>query len=409
MRGIQFESLTGIPAIREDDSEPADPIDPVRGDPLMSLVQRTLGLRPLRAAVVFLLLQYGTILLALVAVGALPWSAPFAQTAGLTSVDHLNLAILVPLGAALLCHLYRQIRTSFDEIHARGIVTKDRRDEFLAVKDWAQRAYDAPLPLLICLFLTGALNGYFVGSHSSLFTLVLEPEAGLTAQNVVLVYARLWICVNYLVVFLLFYRSAITILALYRITSLDLNIEPMHPDRAGGLSCLGELSMAVISVLSLVMLFLSLTGMYAKAEAEALAVAGNGDGNSEIYLLLLIAFAVLTVTGFLASLSPAHDKMRKVKADALVRLEIIARRQYKRFLEASDNLGAAEETDRDLIEEMNAVDQLYGVVQKMPVWPFDFSMMRRFASSIALPLMIYVVNEVVGFREIVEYLRITFG
>lgn len=394
MRDPKFESLTGIPALRNEETAP---IDPVRGDPVMTMVKATVGLRPLRAALVFLAFQYGTIYVALAAVGAIPWSAPLSHTFEFISVDHLNLAVLVPIGAALLCHLYRQIRLTFDEIQTRGIVASGRREELQAVQQWAQRAYDARLPVLICLFLTGLLNGYFVGSGSRLFTLVFDPGAGFTAENAVLLYARLWICANYLMLFLLFYRSAITIIALYRITSLDLNIEPMHPDRAGGLGCLGELSMAVISFLSLVMLFLSVTGMFANTD------------HPQVYLVLLLAFAMLTVTGFLASLSPAHDKMRRVKADALVRLEVIARRQYKRFLKASESLGAGAETDKDLIEEMNAVDQLYGVVQKMPVWPFDFSMMRRFATSIALPLAIYLINEVVGFANIVDYLGATFG
>ena len=100
--------------------------------------------------------------------------------------------------------------------------------------------------------------------------------------------------------------------------------------------------------------------------------------------------------------------MRRVKADALLRIEVIARRQYKRFLQYSTESGAGSDKDRDLIEEMNAVDQLYGVVQKMPVWPFDFSILRRFVTSIAFPLSIFVVEQVVGFDNIVGYLRATF-
>lgn len=263
MRDIQFESLTGIPRLRDEDTADVELIDPVRGDPLVSVFVMLAGLRPFRVAVVVLLAQYGTILAALLAVGGITWTDPVNQTLDFESVDHLNLMLLVPLGAALLCHLYRQIRATFLEIEQRRIVATADRGKLEQIRTWAQGAYDARLPVMICLFLSGVLNGLFIASETTLFDLVLVPGDPITAQTVVLVYARLWVCANYLIIFLLFYRCAITVVALHRITRLELNVEPMHPDQAGGLSSLGALSMAVTYFLSLVMVFLAVMAVSA--------------------------------------------------------------------------------------------------------------------------------------------------
>jgi len=399
LRDRRFESLTDIPALREAEITAGEAIDPVRGDPLARVFVRIAGLRPLHVAVLVLVAQYGTILLALLATTELGWTAPVDQTLGKESLEHINLAILVPIGAALLCHLYRQIRATFSEIQRRGIVVATDRGKCEDIRAWTQRAYDARIPVMACLALSGLLNGWFLGTGAELFGQTLELGSPNVAATVVLLYARLWVCANYFLIFLLFYRSAVTALALYRITSLGLNVEPLHPDRAGGLGSLGALSMAVTYFLSLVMVFFALVAMFAETD------------QSLIYLSLLCAFALLTVTAFLASLSPAHGTMRRVKADALLRMEVLARRLYKRFLAYSTTGGEEVDPDRDLIEEINAVDQLYGVVQKMPVWPFDFTIAGRVATSVAVPVAIFLFERFDGFQKIqsvMDYLSKTF-
>ena len=54
----------------------------------------------------------------------------------------------------------------------------------------------------------------------------------------------------------------------------------------------------------------------------------------------------------------------------------------------------------------------YEIVEKMPVWPFDFKSIRRFISTIALPLIIFLINQLTSsdsvFYQFFKLLKSTF-
>lgn len=48
------------------------------------------------------------------------------------------------------------------------------------------------------------------------------------------------------------------------------------------------------------------------------------------------------------------------------------------------------------IENIKEVKYLYEETEKMPVWPFDFTTLRRFSATILLPTLVVILGEYWG-------------
>lgn len=160
----------------------------------------------------------------------------------------------------------------------------------------------------------------------------------------------------------------------------ELNINPLHPDRCGGLQILSDYSMKVVYLntifgfvvsISVIRLFQTQYGWTA--------------------ILLVILYLSITTISFFAPLSTAHEEMKEAKTKLLLSL---GRQFWKEYLIAHQAAGSTE-TIKNEIDKIKQLQELYDLTQDFPVWPFDTTTLRRFFVSISSPLIPAIIGVVI--------------
>ena len=75
------------------------------------------------------------------------------------------------------------------------------------------------------------------------------------------VYGRLFIIMNFYGIFFVLYKCAVSVWALYHSLGYRLQVQPMHPDRCGGLKPVGKLSFAINYFLVVILIFITLLAL----------------------------------------------------------------------------------------------------------------------------------------------------
>lgn len=102
-----------------------------------------------------------------------------------------------------------------------------------------------------------------------------------------------------------------------------------------------------------------------------------------------VYFPVLIVV-FFSSLYPAHKVMLTQK---LEKLSLISS-EYKRLI---DRLGSSTKsidinTDIDILDKMDKVSSYFRDIEKMPIWPFDLTILSKFLTTILVPLLLFSIQ-----------------
>lgn len=346
---------------------------PYQTDIAFRLISRNMRFGPLRVGAFYFFLSY----VALQAIGLA--TGQFFGRNGVPPmhtglVDHLNMAFLAPVGAALLCHLYRSITHCFTYISQEGLLQDQDTEGYKQLTDKLGLLYNSKWAVAITILVSVAFNAFnYFGKPTE--QTWLGVDAGLSGF-----YGRFFVTLNYHMIMLIVYKSGITVWGLHRLLALyRLKIQPMHPDRCGGLKPLGTLSVAVSNFLGVVMVFISLLVFFDPFARQLI-----------IYPILFVGFYALAPFLMFFSLSKASGQMRSTKAESLRRLANTFDWYYRK-LESSGKDG---HYDLKTAEEIGKIYQLYGIVEKMPVWPFDMHSVVRFFTTITLPAVFFVIQQI---------------
>lgn len=300
--------------------------------------------------------------------------------------DNFNIGFLAPLGAGLLCKLYHQISNTIQTILNKNIIKKPLVSKFKNLISTYDAKYNSIYAIFVCLTLSLYINGYHYVTKVESW---LGEFGGLTG-----IYGRLIVCVNYFMIFLVVYKCILTITLLQKILDVDIKVNPMHPDRSGGLESIGNLAMAVNYFLALITIYITILLTFDPLTRE-----------TRLYFIVFIVFYLFSIFAFFASLFKAHKKMGRVKNEILGRLEKTSEYYYDKLFGKSSsimiNLQAADEIVR--------IDNLYGIVEKMPVWPFNFKYLMKFFSAFAIPLLILLVEMFVNTDSLIYNMNEIFN
>jgi hypothetical protein len=284
-------------------------------------------------------------------------------------LDNLNMALLAPVGAGLLCHLYNSVSNALQAISDDELVPLSQREEYGQLVTRCDRLYNS---------IGVTVAAFVIGLGINLFNYITKTDSWLGINGGITgAYGRLFVGFNYVILSLMIYKCGVTIWVLRRILNLDVKIRPFHPDRAGGLKPIGRLAIAVNYFVSLIVLFFTLTLIYDEFAQRNL-----------VYLAIFLLFYPMAIVGFFASLSGAHRRMAAVKEDVLQRLDETFEHYYERLMEGS----SGRVLDVSQTDEVLAIRSLYAIADEMPVWPFDTRNMVRFLSTIMFPIVIFVIN-----------------
>lgn len=187
------------------------------------------------------------------------------------------------------------------------------------------------------------------------------------------IYFRLFVVINYYMILIITYKCIITTWAIREIFKFDLIVQPLHPDKCGGLKVIGSLSIAMHYFLQLIIIFLTM-----------IVIFNSGSLHNIVFILTFLSLVIVTIFSLFFSLYKAHSKMQAAKDNLLTKLHIEFRKNYDQLL--NDNF------KKDIANNLQSIHNLYAVAEKMPVWPFDIHSIIRFFSSISIPIFIFLIE-----------------
>lgn len=314
-------------------------------------------------------------------------------------IDNVNLGVLAPIGAALLCNLYNKITYAFEYIENENIITdneiinqetdkkniltnvidfiklrifriKNKQITYLKLKHKIFNLYNSKIILIFSIITSLAINSnnYFYKTES-----FLSISGGLTG-----LYGRIFIIFNFFMITFILLKTIITVWALQKILSCNFKIEPMHPDRSGGLKPIGDMALSVNYFLGLVIVFFSL-----------LVFFDSFSKSNIIYMIIIVSVYIMSPILLFKSLSKAYKRMSDTKQEALNRLRNTFQHYYNLL-----NINAKEKGIYDIknADEIGSIHSLYEIVEKMPVWPFDIKTTLRFYSMITVPIFLFLIE-----------------
>jgi hypothetical protein len=308
-----------------------------------------------------------------------------AQVSFLFDLDaHIRLLVCLPLmiGAELIVH--RRIREAVGQFTGRNLILPEDQAQFDAIIAGTMRLRNSIVVevVLMALAITG---GYWLWRSQAalpIATWYAVPADG----SVHLTWAGYWYAFVSLAIarFILLrwlFRLFIWYAFLWRVSRMRLRVDPLHPDRAGGLGFLGNTIDAFSPLLFALSAFL--------AGAIATRIWQQGARLSD-FKFEIFGFAVILILIVLLPLTLFAFQMMEAKRVAFREYGELASRYVSEFREkwlhgrqASDEplLGSSD------IQSLADLANSYEVIHKMPPLPFNSRQVLRLAIIVALPLL----------------------
>ena len=166
-----------------------------------------------------------------------------------------------------------------------------------------------------------------------------------------------------------------------------LRLQPLNPDNSAGLQPLGVLSLKISRILLGFGLFVGL--IFATVFFQPWAASTYLWWGIEY----MIIYVVLATFLFFYPLLSAHNLMREQKDQLLDRLSASIGVLYSEFYTELANDGPNVEKNR--IEQILNLRELYLEAGKMPIWPFDTETLIKFFGTVALPIFLILFQLIV--------------
>lgn len=165
---------------------------------------------------------------------------------------------------------------------------------------------------------------------------------------------------------------------------------PLSPDITGGLHPLGDVSLWIVYTI-LAPLILVVLGIFLIPIFLLPVELGPGP------LVLIVIFLALAFAVFFLPIRSAHEAMRKAKQKELGDIAEFYNSEYdqlKLTLEAKNP--ESDSTAEEIAARLGKIHQVYDRVNSMTVWPFDERMLLKFSTALGVPIILTVINIVLG-------------
>jgi hypothetical protein len=302
-----------------------------------------------------------------------------APTGFLESGTLFALIVLIP-AFALCDYIFSKYRRSFETLREVANVSGQSYREFMKERKRrleSNRVFLFSLPILIVAF---AIWTYSVVENPSPTNVASYLDDKFAAAIVESVYSSIWVIIFSIAVMISKHVISITII-MREFCDLPLLLRPLHPDGAGGLKPLADLSLvlSMAPLLAFIVIGFYVLGIHYPVGWRILGSAG--------------LVAIIMVIVFFFPLSRAHAKMADAKTGILASLSRrhgIAYTTLYREMEAPDP-----KPMKRTYEELQKIENLYERAESMPVWPFDVSIVLKLATSIIIPIIVIFGGELI--------------
>ena len=385
-----------------DDADVASDFSMVLGGPLYQLFLRTRMVRePLdllwRRIIVISLLGWLPLLIFALAIGR-AWSGvkvPFL----FDIATHVRFLIALPLLIIAEVVVHMRFRPLIEQFTARDLIRPADRPRFreIVLSSFRLRNSVAAEVILLIIVFTG---GHLIWRHQgSLHTSTWYADAGAAGSHLTLA----GMCYAYwsqpLFQFILlrwYFRVFIWSRFLWKVSRLNLNLTPTHPDKAGGLGFLTGTAHAMMPLL------IAQSAVISGVLANRIFFEGAKLMQFRVEILVLVLFLVALALGPLMVFAPA-----------LLACQRLGRREYgllaSRYVAAFDQKWVRSEFEaKDLlgsgdIQSLADLGNSFSIVESMNPFPFGKAAAVRVALMTALPLLPLVLT-VIPFDELVDRL-----
>lgn len=196
-----------------------------------------------------------------------------------------------------------------------------------------------------------------------------------------------WALINTYCVALLLIYCVLSVLRFSRLfTKFTVYVQPLHPDRAGGLSPLGNFSLALSYIVTLIGLLLVTTPI----TRHFLEVGTIGFKWTPDILVGLGVYVVAAPIVFFAPLSVTHNAMQNAKDLLLLQIAQRFEAEYISVQNALDGDISGLDNSLKILKELHS---LHEVTSEFPVWPFNSENMVRFATTLVSPIALAIVAD----------------
>lgn len=169
-----------------------------------------------------------------------------------------------------------------------------------------------------------------------------------------------------------------------------LNVNPLHPDRCGGLRPLSDYSLKTAYLITLL-------GFWISVISYQTITQSTKQDYWYIYSIVIV-YIFLSLTCFFGPLLTAHRGMEKAKEDVL---HEIARQFQADYLEIHSSLTEDAETLKKRTEKVRELRTFYTMTNEFPVWPFDVQIFRQYLLSVTTPLLSLLIGLLQKYLETV--------
>lgn len=194
----------------------------------------------------------------------------------------------------------------------------------------------------------------------------------------------------YYVTFYTFSLGLLNIFASYKVltvlfSSNKLNVQPLHPDKCGGLAPLGALSRTLIY-------WIILIGIIVALNVWNNYYVLNRHFDDPLQLSIIFGYLVMAYIIFFLPMHAAHKPMKKAKEEELTLIHHyiskINKAVKKDFEESND-------IDNNAVENFNNAKHIYDITSEMPVYPYNLKTVVAFISSILIPILFSILQRII--------------
>jgi hypothetical protein len=160
------------------------------------------------------------------------------------------------------------------------------------------------------------------------------------------------------------------------LTRKELKINPLHPDRCGGLRSLSDYALRaayLAAVLGIMVGFIEYQFFRSNVWREYWFVH-----------LIIPLHMILSGACFFGPLWAAHTGMNRAKEELL---HNIAQQFHKDYSQIRSNLSGDAESLTKGMDKIRELRAIYTFTDEFPVWPFDIQTFRRFLLTVPTPLI----------------------
>jgi hypothetical protein len=296
---------------------------------------------------------------------------------------HTRLLFSLPLLvlAELIVHVrLRAIAAQFLERH---IVTPNLHAAFDAVLASAMRlrnSFGAEIVMLLLAFLVGPFvwRETLALKSDTWYTTVTGPSLGATAAG--RWYMFVSVPVFQFIMLRWYYRLFIWCRFLFKVSRLELNLVPLHPDRCCGLGFLGNVVFAFVPLLA------AHSGIVAGFVANRILHEGAKLPDYKVELIAMAVFLLSIVLGPICVFAPSLNRARLAGLRTYGRLAsdyvvgFAGKWDHSNGPQAEPLLGSAD------IQSMADLDSSYAIVKEVKLVPFGRDTILRFILVIAIPI-----------------------